>query len=346
MGQVSSPSTAVAHVEVHTGPDGALLVRWTLDGDPAAVEVASGPGPQRVDHRHHATVPADDREITLPGPAGARTFVSVAPAGGGSAVVAADRRVGFEGVTNFRDLGGYRTASGGRIRWGRAFRADALHGLSPADLATFHTLGLNRVYDLREEVERSDRPDPVPALWHPITGRPAGADPLTSVPSGLTSEDGERFLTELYLGIIDHAAVRIGAIYAGLAGEGGLPAVFHCHAGKDRAGMVASLLLEALGVDRQTVLDDYELTSRYRPRGRQDATFDLLLQAGMSPEAAGAVLTTPRSAMAAALGHLDDRYGGIEGYLLHAAGIEPGVLARLRDLLIEPPGSEGAPSRI
>lgn len=58
------------------------------------------------------------------------------------------------------------------------------------------------------------------------------------------------------------------------------------------------------------------------------------------------MLTTPRSAMAAALGHLDDRYDGIEAYLLHTAGMEPEVLARLRDLLIEPPGSEGTPRKI
>ena len=36
--------------------------------------------------------------------------------------------------------------------------------------------------------------------------------------------------------------------------------VFHCSAGKDRTGMAAALILSALDVPRQTIIDDYMLT--------------------------------------------------------------------------------------
>src|SRR5262249_21326846 len=116
----------------------------------------------------------------------------------------------------------------------------------------------------------------------------------------------------------------------------GLPAAFHCHGGKDRTGVVAALLLDALGVDRDVVLDDYELTARYRRREHQESTFGRLLASGMSPEAAAGVLSSPRWAMARALDELDDRQGGIEASLTGPAGMAAADLQALRARLVTP----------
>jgi protein-tyrosine phosphatase len=338
-------TSAIARVEVHTQPDGALLIRWDIEGPPVDVDVATGPTADHLDHRHETRVEAGQTSLQLLRPPAPRTFVSVAPHGGGPAAVAADRRIAFEGVTNFRDLGGYRTRSGPAVRWGRVFRADALHGLSPADLAVYDRLGLRTVYDLRSDVERDERPDPVPSRPLTVLGRPAGSlrpERPVELAAGQSVADGESVLRDLYVGLVDHASAQIGELFTGLAADDGLPAVFHCHAGKDRTGLVAALLLEALGVDRDTVLDDYELTARYRRRTHQEATYQRLLDLGLTPEAAAGVLTTPRWAMHEALEHLDHRYGGVERYLTGPAGMSRPALARLRRVLVEQPtaGSE------
>src|ERR1700728_1858768 len=110
--------TGVTHVEVDTQRDGTIRVCWELEGKPIAVDIATGSTTDHLDHDHVTTVLAGQTELTLPGCNGGRQFVSVAPHGGGPAVVAADRRVPFEGIANFRDLGGYRTGSGVNTRWG------------------------------------------------------------------------------------------------------------------------------------------------------------------------------------------------------------------------------------
>ena len=109
--------------------------------------------------------------------------------------------------------------------------------------------------------------------------------------------------------------------------------MFHCHAGKDRTGVVAAVLLLALGVDRESILDDYELTGRYRLRSQQDPSYDRLIASGLAPEAAAAVLTTPRWAMQDALEVIDADYGGIDAWLVEAAGMTTEVVSALRDRL-------------
>jgi protein-tyrosine phosphatase len=329
--------TTVARVEVDTQVDGTTVVRWELEGPPVAVDVATGSTPEAIDHAHVAVVPAGETSLVVTGPGRGRLFVSVAPHGTGPAVVGADRRVPFEGIQNFRDLGGYRTARGGIVRWGLVFRADALHGLSSGDLALYAELGMRTVYDLRRDVERDQRPNPVASRPLTVIGNPEGGRSVAVATAAerLSVADGEQFLLDLYTGLVHNAAVRLGELYTGLAAPDGLPAVFHCHAGKDRTGIAAALLLDALGVDRRMVLDDYELTARYRRREHQETTFQRLLDAGMGPEAAAGVLSTPRWAMERALAELDHRYGGVEPYLTGPAGMAPADLATLRRRLVE-----------
>jgi protein-tyrosine phosphatase len=213
------------------------------------------------------------------------------------------------------------------------FRSDALHGMTEGDLAVYNQLGLRAVYDLRGDVEVAEQPNPMPSRHLPILTRPTGDDtPLTF--DGVTSDDGERVLAAIYVRSIEHAAARIGELFSALTAPDGLPAMFHCHAGKDRTGLVAALLLEALGVERESILDDYELTARYRLRAQQDQTFERLLKVGLAPEAAAGVLTAPRWAMAAALEHLDREYGSIEGYLTGPAAMTLPDLRRLVDALL------------
>jgi protein-tyrosine phosphatase len=149
----------------------------------------------------------------------------------------------------------------------------------------------------------------------------------------LDADSGERLLREMYGGLLAHAAPTFGRLLNGLAEPDGLPAVIHCTGGTDRTGMTAALLLELLGVPRQQVLDDYELTSQYRRREHQAESYENMLAAGMAPEAAAAVLGAPRWTMAGALEELDDEYGGVDAYLAGPAGMDPGTLARLRSEL-------------
>jgi protein-tyrosine phosphatase len=324
-------------VTVETTGPGALDVSWQLDGPDAPLDLAVGTTPEGIDHVHTRHIEPGTTSVRLTDLPPGRLFVSVSVHGAGGAVVAADRRLVFEGLQNFRDIGGYPATDGTTTRWGLVFRSDSLHKLTPVDHDEFERLGMRTVYDLRGDDERATNPNPFDAVHLAIVGQ-AQRDRARAVADGDAEPivDGERMLRDLYVGMLEHSSALFGRLIGGLVDRAKLPAVFHCHAGKDRTGVAAALLLLALGVDRELVLDDYELTRRYRTFEHQQDSYSRLLSIGLTPEAAAGVLTAPRWAMRDTLDALDTRHGGIEAYLTGAAGMTRRDLQRLRATLTEP----------
>jgi protein-tyrosine phosphatase len=236
------------------------------------------------------------------------------------------RLLPFAGVLNFRDIGGYPVAAGGLTRWQAVYRSDSLHFLTAGDLAAFDALGVKAVYDLRRPAELARFPGPRAHLHLEVASGDLAQWPAASL---RTRRDGEEWLAADYLSMLATAAPAFGGLFSHLAADGKLPAVVHCLAGKDRTGMAIALLLTALGVDRVTVLDDYELTSRYHA-SRVPEVVEVLAKLGIARPAAEGLMSTPRWAMAQALRELDQAYGEIGRYLLGPGRMTPQTLDALR----------------
>jgi protein-tyrosine phosphatase len=165
------------------------------------------------------------------------------------------RRVEVEGCNNFRDLGGYPTADGRRLRWRTLFRADALHHLTPRGVAQLRDeLGIRDVVDLRSsgEIQLDGR-----GL---LEGEPLRLHHLPLFDGEVSPEQRARAdgtsLADRYFLMLSFAGGPIARVFEALAGARG-PAVFHCAAGKDRTGVISAVLLGALGVADELIVADY-----------------------------------------------------------------------------------------
>jgi protein-tyrosine phosphatase len=246
-----------------------------------------------------------------------------------------ERRVALEGAANFRDLGGYRAAGGRRTRWRRLFRADNLGDLTPADLVRIRELGLRGLIDFRIEAERQLKPDRLPENSRVLTLElgflPVGIiDMLGRVRAGsiTTAEVEQQMLACYRLFVSDHVnEYRQAVVFASVPAN--YPLLMHCTSGKDRTGMATAILLLAVGVSREVISQDYNLTNHYR----RDVSH---LFGPNTPQAVISLLLSAQSHyLEAAFDEMDQCFGSYNAYLAKGLGVDDATQSRLVELLTE-----------
>ncbi len=233
-----------------------------------------------------------------------------------------DRLLPMEGAFNMRDLGGYPAAGGKQVKWRTLLRSDELGELTAADLEYLATLPLRTDIDLRGESEQASVPDKLPAgvEYYPLC---IDAANVSSFLEGGTTNFASK-MEQIYVHIIRHFQPAYQDFFHILTNESSTPILFHCTAGKDRTGIAAALLLSALGVDRETIMDDYLLSAQYLQQ-----KYGALARA--YPDFAPA-LTVQKEFLLAAFRIIDEEFGGMDRYLTHHLQVN---LEQLRNLYTE-----------
>lgn len=255
-----------------------------------------------------------------------------------------ERRLVLEGTPNFRDFGGYPVAGGRRVRRGMLFRSGQLAHLSDSDLVALERLQLDVVCDFRREDEQRLAPNRLPVgspprtVSLPIT--PGSNDAVFA--SGALGFDGPQGMFDFMVAINQDLAENQGAAFGGMFRElldrSETRSLVHCAAGKDRTGFAAAIILLALGVSREDVMEDYLLTRRYFVPG---AEIDRLRHKygleGLADEAILPMLEVHPEYLARALRSIDD-YGDFDSYLGEVMGVEKAEREALRCRYLEPSG--------
>ncbi len=254
---------------------------------------------------------------------------------------APQRLLPLEGGRNFRDLGGYRTANGGHVRWHMLYRSGSMSGLTAADYAYLDKLGIAAVCDLRTVDER--RVEPVnwggaikPDYWTRDYAS-MGGDLRRLLAPG-TSANGAEVrikMMALYGDLPISQKEGIREIFRRLL-AGQVPLAFNCTAGKDRTGVAAALILSALGVPRKLIVEDYALTDKvidYRKTAGNEAMMAAV--ARLPLDAQNALLRADPDYIGAMFDSLDQQYGSVQGYLAREMGVGPIELRRLRKMFVE-----------
>src|SRR5579862_3754049 len=174
-------------------------------------------------------------------------------------------RVSLAGTANTRDLGGYLTEQGDRVRCGLLYRSDSPHRLA-ADDAVFARLGIRTIVDLRSdaELDRLGRPPLGPTVRAYVhaplrLGVPGGTGDAAGVAE--LRREGPLTLGKLYCHYVTQSGEELRTILRMLSDEHALPALFYCVAGKDRTGIVAAIILALLGVPEEAIAADYAATA-------------------------------------------------------------------------------------
>jgi protein-tyrosine phosphatase len=258
----------------------------------------------------------------------------------------AHRLLAFEGIPNFRDLGGYRTQDGRQVRWGVLYRSGTLAHASRSDLAALSSLQLTTLVDFRSALEKEEEPNTLP---DPVPFAIVNIPTLDEGNKAMVGELIERIETGNFDGF-DPDQMMIDAnrqfavefvpqfrqFLSTVQSNEGAPLLWHCSAGKDRTGFASAILLRILGVPQDVVMADYMASKQHAADARANQLRILRLFKG--DEAADKLQTllgVEEAWLAAAFEAIDAQWGSFENYTAQALQLSAADIESLRTTLLE-----------
>ncbi|MEE4216531.1 MAG: tyrosine-protein phosphatase [Xanthomonadales bacterium] len=262
--------------------------------------------------------------------------------------LANEREIDLKGTTNTRDIGGYQTDDLRTLRSGQIIRSENLSRLTAADFRKLEGLGLKTVIDLRTQQEHDRSPtvwqgDNPPQFHHFPVGD-SDNDWFNEQRNMMrknrfTEEESLALMVEGYHMIAEEGIASYQQLMAVVLDQSNWPVLIHCNAGKDRAGVAVTLIMEALGVDRETIMEEFLLTNEL---GRSQEKAVLMskegaksgrrnsFRKGPSAEAWFPIVGVRPEMLEAYYANIDERYGSMDAFLL-----ELGVDQQARGLLAD-----------
>ena len=237
-----------------------------------------------------------------------------------------ERRLDWEGCVNIRDLGGHPLAGGGRTKFGRVVRADAIRQLSDTGWASLVDYGVRTVVDLRFPSELDADPPrelPVDVVHVPLLDE-RDAEAMAAIDHwdttvGAYLEMLERFRPNFARAVSAIARAPEGAV------------LVHCQGGKDRTGLVVALLLTLAGVPPEEIADDYGLSAA----NLEHLTAEWVAEAPHEQEAERRrrISKGDPQTMLDVLTELEARHGSVRTYLVEGGASEDELDRAVRRLL-------------
>jgi protein-tyrosine phosphatase len=251
-----------------------------------------------------------------------------------------DRVIHLQGTTNTRDIGGYQTNDRRTLRWRQIIRSENLSRLTESDFRQLEELSVKTVIDLRTQREHEQAPtvwqgDHPPQFYHFPIGDAHNdwfnAQRKLVKKNRFTEEESLEHMVEGYRMFAHEGPASLQQMMDLVLDQSNWPILIHCSAGKDRAGVAAALIMEALGVDRETIMEDFMLTNEV---GRSEAKAVVLSREskkigsgrnfgkGPSPEAWFPIVGVRPQMLEAFYASVEEQYGSMEAFLIEL-GVDP-----------------------
>jgi protein-tyrosine phosphatase len=325
-------------IQVDQREDGTHELKWASAFSTAPVDIYSGHSPDAIDMHVPRAAQATSPTIIAGLEPNIRHYFKLCREAH-SPITVAQRNVPLAGCVNFRDLGGYLTDDGRRVKWGRLFRSGHMANLTQGARAYFAALDIKAVCDFRISEERASE-----AMELPNNPRVN----ILEIPPGIKDrlylhrvfqqasgpQDVVKAVHEIVLSMVNESAPRYQRLFDVLLEHVDDNILINCSAGKERTGVASALILTALGVPRATIYYDFMLSKTYFPVQKEIPRVLKKYNVGEGLAAQQLImplLETHESYLRAAFDFIDQNFGDGLGFLKHHYAIGPAELTELRD---------------
>ena len=263
----------------------------------------------------------------------------------------------MENIENFRDLGGIKTKDGKKVKQGKLFRCADLSSASPKDIEKIKQLGIDTIVDFRSTAETLAKKDPdiesirynhINLFKERLDGveRTNKEDRFYEWMIEQSYDYPNRFADQMvknYSTMIseDYPVEGYRRFFRILLDDECDKILWHCSAGKDRTGIAAILLLEALDADKEMIYDNYLETNLHLERSISEV-FEIVKSLAGDHQEYERIRESFAKAMSADISFIDTCYktmnddaGSPQAYLEKYFGIDKQAKAKLKDKYCE-----------
>ncbi len=261
------------------------------------------------------------------------------------------KRLEFEKLLNTRDLGGMSAYDGRKIKPGMLYRSGHLSGASAKDLEKLSGL-ISLSIDFRSAQERSEKPEPaipgvrycaLPILDEQRAGVTRDENSFEEVRTKMVQDAGiaRTYMLRTYESFInnEYSVSQYAKFIRLLLEERDKGVLWHCTAGKDRAGFATVIVQELLGVPREDITADYLMTDVYLASETRSLAEMIRRMTGADPDesvkAVNYLFGAKEEYLDAVYGVLERKYGNFDNYLTQALGITAEERDKLRNIYLE-----------
>jgi protein-tyrosine phosphatase len=254
-------------------------------------------------------------------------------------VITSERTVALQSLYNFRDLGGYYNENNKQTQWGKLYRSSSLSNATRQDIKVLDNLRIKTIIDFRTKTERFLYPYRYQAsqvFSLPLRGNPNPV-PLyfDQILSGkIKTGDVVSYKNDVHSFILENNRDYFENLFDILTEPNNYPIVMNCLLGNDRSGIVSALVLFALGIDLEQVLNDWLLSDELIDYNSILTNTEMYSDDIL--ETLTAMYRTSRETFSYPFEKITKEYGSMDKFLESECGMTVEKRKKLREILLYP----------